>query len=51
MYTNVQYGKKEQVTQGGLFGQKKSFETLLKAERAKTMKSIEIQEDNCVKKY
>lgn len=30
---------------------KTSFETLLKAERAKTIKSIEIQEDNCLKKY
>lgn len=48
MYTNVQYRKKEQVTQSGPFRQKKYFETPLKAERPKTIKSMEIQEDNCL---
>lgn len=40
--------KKEQVTQSGPFRQRKSFETPLKAEIAKTIKSIEIQENNCL---
>lgn len=51
VYQCTIWKKKEQVTQGGPFRQKKYFETLWKAARAKTIKSIEMQEDNCLKKY